>query len=225
MKEQTIRFGIRDGSQRAATWKIWSPITKADIYLSCRELKGFLKASLHESGSWHFGYTEEGFKKHFEQEESNQKSRHIEIWPRPKQIAAGVILAFRIVTPFSAVTTPIEVNSNKVSWIPNCQEELATEIDIIITSFDPGENNWPGKRSMGTNCIGTFKLYNGDVVWIIYWTIPMPDLSSLNNKTFRSFKGQGKAQLVSSNLRVIVFGDEMDGLRTLIDCVVNYDTN
>ena len=86
--------------RRAATWKLWTPQLKSDIYLSCRELRGTIKTNMHQSGSCHIGYTKETNSKFLETEEAVYKNQYIEKWPRPKPIADGVTLAFRIVTPF-----------------------------------------------------------------------------------------------------------------------------
>ena len=222
MKENYIRFGITDSNkQRAATWKLWTPKLKTDIYLSCRELRGAIKTSMHQSGSWHFGYTKETGSKYFETEEAFYKNQYIEKWPRPKTIGEGVTLAFRIVTPFSAVTTPIEKNEQDIIWIPNCSEGLATEIDIIITQNYEGSDNWPGEKNMGTKIIGSYKLDNGETVWVVYWYIPMPNFSSISGNTFQFFKGRNKSELKSNNLKAIIFADENDGSRTLFDCAVD----
>ena len=223
MKRQEIKFGITADNRRAATWKLVTPKSKSDIYLICRELGGAIKVSMHQTGSWHIGYTKEEGRKYFETEESFNQHKHIEIWPRPKQIAEGVILAFRIVTPFSSVTTRIEKNIKKIIWVPNCSEGLATEIDIIITPNYEGLDNWPGKKSMGTKIIGSYQLDNGETVWVVYWYIPMPNLSSMNGNAFQYFKGQNKSELTSNNLKAIIFADENDGSRTLFDCAVDYN--
>src|SRR4051812_36013150 len=99
MREHSLRFAVTDNNgRRGATWKIWTPKHKADIYLVCRELKGAIKTSLHESGSWHSGYTDDALGKYFEDEKILEQKKYIDIWPRPKEIAEGVTLAFRIVT-------------------------------------------------------------------------------------------------------------------------------
>lgn len=221
MKRQEIKFGITDDSRRAATWKLVTPKSKSDIYLSCRELRGAIKASMHQSGSWHLGYTKETGSKYFETEESFYENQYIEKWPRPKPISKGITLAFRIVTPFSAVITPVEKNQKKIIWISNCQEGQATEIDIIITSKYEGLDNWPGEKGMGTKIIGSYNLDNGETVWVVYWYIPMPNLSSISGNTFQFFKGRNKSELKSNKLKAIIFADENDGARTLFDCAVD----
>ena len=63
MPQRAIRFAVREGDCRSATWKLWteSGVGKSDLYLVCRSLGGSLKTSLHESGRWHVAYSKETF--------------------------------------------------------------------------------------------------------------------------------------------------------------------
>jgi len=180
MTEKAIRFGITDGQgHRAASWKLWTPSTTSDVYLACRELGGTLKASLHESGNWHVAYSQTTFDADVLGIVPSQKDRFMDKWSRPKPIAPGVTLAFRIVTPYSAVMTPLYNPGKNISWIPNCSAPRATEIDLILVSPTTPATGWPGKNKMGTQLIGSYHLSSGDSVWAVYWTIDMPDLSSI----------------------------------------------
>jgi hypothetical protein len=67
MGEQALRFGIHDGAgHRASTWKLWTKTGtgKSEIYIACRELRGTLKASLHESRQWHIAFSQTTFEEH-----------------------------------------------------------------------------------------------------------------------------------------------------------------
>jgi hypothetical protein len=59
-EDQVIRFavGLLDGA-RSATWRLWVPRGKSDVYLSRRLVGRNYKVSLHESGEWHVGLTGE----------------------------------------------------------------------------------------------------------------------------------------------------------------------
>ncbi len=86
MPEQSIRFGISDGSgNRSATWKCWSSVGvgKNDIYLACRALGGVLKTSLHQSGRWHIAYSNCFFEDKIDDSQKKEKDRFLEKWPRP----------------------------------------------------------------------------------------------------------------------------------------------
>ncbi len=221
MPEQAIRFGISDrAGYRAATLKLWTPSNQSDIYLVCRELRGELKSSLHKSGNWHVAYSQTTFEADVQGAIPSQEDRFIEKWPRPKPIAPGVTLAFRIVTPYSAVTSVIKELDKKVVWIPNCPPPHATEIDIIFVAPTTPITGWPGKSNMGTKLVGSYELTNGESVWVVYWVVNMPDLSPTSKGTNTFYKGRGEEDLKSSDLRAIVFGNELDGSRVIYDCTV-----
>ena len=223
MSDKELRFGIHNerNGLSAATWKLWTPKSKHDIYLTCRQLGGDIKLSFHESGSWHFGFSKEGFDKLFDTEKSLGKSRHMDIWEKPIPILDGVTLALRIVTPFSAVTTPIQTIDKRIVHIPNCSEGFATEIDILITSSTEDLDSWPGKNKMGTKLVGSYSIGRTEQVWVVYWEIPLPNLSSPNSSSVQFFKGKNKSDLLEShNLKAVAFADAEDGSKILIDCAV-----
>src|SRR5688572_7046290 len=110
MGQRALRFGIREGDRRAATWKLWTETSggNSEVYLACRALGGPLKASLHQSGNWHIAYSQRTFEQRVQGTNPKFIDRFIEKWPRPPEMVPGVTLAFRIVTPWSAVKSTIE---------------------------------------------------------------------------------------------------------------------
>lgn len=226
MAECSIRFGITDGKgHRASTWKLWAPIgvKKSDVYLTCRALGGKLKASLHQSGKWRIAYTPETFRQEVEGTTAKNRDRVIEKWPRPKPIAKGVTLAYRIITPSSAVTSAIGKTRGDIIWIANAPIPKATEIDIIITAPNTLATGWPGKRLMGTSLIGSLKLENGETVWVVHREIDMPDLAPTTKGSVHFFKGKGPQDLESDNLRALGFSYVKDGSRVIYDFAVQKD--
>lgn len=224
MVQKSIRFGICDkNGNRAATWKLWTETSsgKSDVYLVCRKLGGAIKVSLHESGFWHLAYTEKTYEKQVKGTINKLKDRYIEKWQRPPEIAPGVTLSFRIVTPYSATTIPFgERNHKNVVWIPNAPEAQATEIIILFTQPTISVTGWPGKRASGTSLIGSIPLENGEIVWAVYQVVDMPDLSMVSNGVGRFYKGKSKEDLNSDFLRAHVFGKIHDDSRIIYDCAV-----
>ncbi len=228
MTQRALRFGIHDGAgRRAATWKLWTEAAggKSEVYLACRSLGGTLKASLHESGKWHIAYSRDAFEEHVKGAIPKFEDRYIEKWPRPSEFAPGITLAFRIVTPWSAVTHIIEdTNSKRVTWLPNAPERKATEIDILMTKPTIPVTGWPGKRSMGTSLIGSIPLESGETVWAVYWVVDMPVSTGLGKGTGRFLKGRSEKDLDSEGLRALVLGTAPDGSRVIYDCAVERRT-
>jgi len=218
MKEASIRFGIIDvRGRRASTWKCWTHTGtgKSDVYLACRSLVDTPKASLHQSEEWHIAYSKEFFVDNPEVFAGRHDGRFIDKW-RPNEIAPGLILAFRIITPYSAVNIPIATLNDDVVWIPVPPVGGAIEIDIFITSPQTFVSSWPGKNSMNTSLVDSILLDSGKTIWVVYRAIDCPVFGNIKG-TARYFKGRSKDDLKGEGLRIIAFKREQDGSRTILD--------
>lgn len=225
MAQKSLRFGMQDGEgRRAATWKLWTEAGSgnSEVYLACRALGGTLKSSMHQSGSWHTAYSPKAFENDVKGTVLKSQDRFLEKWPRPIEIAPGVTLAFRIVTPWSAVTHSIEAgNYKKVQWLKNAPNGKALEIDVLISKPTTLITDWPGKRSMGTSLIGSILLENGETLWAVYWVVDMPNFENWQKEVNMTFyKGRSKEDLKEEGLRMLVFGSEPDGSRVMYDFAV-----
>ena len=79
------RLQLTDGADRLSTvWKVVSAKHTADLYVVPRMFGGAFKISLHESGSWRAGLTNES-PAHLWRGES----RHWEVWERGPESAPG----------------------------------------------------------------------------------------------------------------------------------------
>lgn len=222
MAEQSFRFGVFDGAgHRAATWKCWSPAAKEDIYLSCRELHGALKISLHESGAWHVAYDAKFFDCGVRPDDKTEKGRFIDKWPVPKPIAPGLVLAFRIITPWNSVSTPCDAVP-VVFHVPKPTEGKAIEFDLFIIEPTTRVLGWPGKNKMNTSLVGSYTLPSGRSVWVVYWEIPMPQLPTQSGKA-KFFEGKSFEDLKGDGLKLLAFGDEPDGSKVIYDCKVSFE--
>lgn len=191
-----------------------------DLYLACRALGGHLKTSLHASGQWHTAYTPEAFEAHVKDVLPEGSSRFLERWPRPAQFAPGIVLAFRIVTPALAVTSPISPSDPEIQWLPNAPDGKATEIDILLVAASTTVSGWPGKRSMGTSLVGSLQLGRGETAWVVYWAIDLPQKPRLPRGSGKFYKGRSLTDLENANLRALAFGTEPDGSRVIYDLAV-----
>jgi hypothetical protein len=232
MGEQALRFGVHDAAgHRAATWKLWTKlgVGKSDVYLTCRELRGTIKTSLHESGQWQVAFPQRTFEEDVEGAIPSLTDRFLERWQRPSEFEPGHTLALRIVTPWGGITTPVEEHSFKgVTWLPSAPESMATEIDIFVTKPTAHVPGWPGRLSMGASRIGSFALENGETVWAVYWFADSPDFSNLPQVPPQFFKGKSVKNLTDSkegDLRVFLNGTAADGSRVICDCAVQITPN
>ena len=217
MPEQAIRFCVSDGKGlRSASWKCWTPTGKEDVYLTCRELNGAIKASLHQSGSWHSAYDSTFFDNAVRHEDRTNAGRFVDRWHTPTPLAPGVLLAFRIVTPWGSVFTS-QPDMPGVFSAPKPAKGCAIEFDLFIIEPTTYVSDWPGKNSMKTELVGSYTLPSGRSVWVIYWEIPMPKLPRLRGAP-KYFQGSGPSDLTGDGLRALLFGDEPDGSKVIYDC-------
>lgn len=225
MPEKSIRFGVRSAlGHRAATWKLWTPgEPKRDVYLGCRELKGELKASFHESGNWHIAFSPRFYEHRFEEDSNRPASRFTDRWSRPCDIAQGITLAFRIVVPWFSATVDDEEGKD-ILWVPSAVEGYAIEFAILITSSGCTGTDWPGKNSMNSKFVGSISLFSGETIWVVYTTTPIRIPEQMQGKG-RLFKGVDSSALESSGLRAIIFGDNPDGSRVMYDVPVTVQHN
>lgn len=220
MSEVAIRFGVGDGtSRRAATWKCWAHRGggKNDVYLTCRDLPGSLKASLHASGNWHIGFDQRFLDANAVREE--WPTRFTEKWTRPSDSSPGFTLACRIVTPSVTVNVTIDPSDCVgVVWIPPPRDGHAVETVVAITAAQTPINGWPG-TTMGATLVGTFALDNGDTVWVVTHEITLAGAEGAFPANARFFHGKTNADVKGPGLRMIALGKEPDGSRVLFELV------
>jgi hypothetical protein len=228
MPEKAIRFGVSDGlGKRAATWKCWTQTGsgKHDFYLTCRSVGGALKASLHQSGSWHIAFLRKFVKENVEKPLDSQFDPYIARWPRPGETAPGLTLAFRIVVPWSSVTVPIHDSlPASMIWIRQPPVGKAVEIAILIAGKTTCSVDWPGRDSMKTELVGSLALDNGDILWIVHHVVDVPNFGSFSGRRTLFKQGAGIPP-ADPDLRVILFGQSQDGSAFMVDAVFDGSAN
>ncbi len=214
--EKSIRFCIAglDKNIRAASWKLWSPPNKNDIYLAGRELKGAAKISLHQSGSWHLAYDAEFYDQKVPDDAATDNGRFIHTWNRPVDFAPEITLALRIVTPWTAIGSELKPSS-KIHYVNPPDEGEAVEIAVFITSQGIIDDHWFEGNSLKSKLIGSYLLPNCSTVWVVHHNIECPDFSELPTN-IRMFKDVKKSD-IPRNLRAMAFGDHNDGSKIIYD--------
>ena len=190
--------------QRVCTWRVCA-------------LKGEPKASFHPSGQWHIGWTKKFHETRFD-EATRPPTRFPDEWPRPREIAPGFTLAFRIVVPWSSVTIPHEEKQEEeVIWIPGVEKPQGVEIDVVITSRPSSVSHWPGKTSMNTQPIGVIPLANGERAWLVYHVIDIKSFPVPPTGTARFFRESDREKLANAqSVRALLFAEEQDGSRAML---------
>jgi hypothetical protein len=144
-----LRFQIVDTGDRASeAWRIWTTATTADVYIGARSIANDIKVSLHQSGIWQHGFSEDGAKKAGVDAKDRLFQRwkaHADLipgWQRPVQIifAADQLQAGGTTQPETVrkVSAPARHNAAIVElWMespgehPPLRVDDAAQIDMI----------------------------------------------------------------------------------------------
>lgn len=226
MAQKSIRFGVgNSGELHGATWKLWTETSggNSEIYLACRALGGELKVSLHQSGKWHVAFNQKTYDEKVKDAVPSLNSRFVDSWEKPHEISDGMIMAVRIITPESAVSSSVKVKKpNTIKWVPTPPSEKAVEISILITKTHLVVPDWPGKESPGTELLGSFTLNNGSTVWVVFHLIDCSDFTKFGNGTGHFFKGKSKDDLnETDDYKGLVFGEDKIGTKVIYDVAVD----
>jgi len=162
---KTLRFALGTPErENFSIWRFW--INKNDIYLAVRSIAGYIKTSLHETGSCQTSFTKE-----YAEEDDNiipeSSSRHIKQW-HEYQINTDLSKLFSIVIPHRNLKR-LDVKIKKpIYWIDPLIGFNNTQFTVLKSRYFLGENNWIGKRAMNTKLLNFCKLENSQYVYVVY---------------------------------------------------------
>ena len=88
-------------------WKFFT--TKSGIYLVCRDNFKEVKVSLHTSGTWRMGFTEQAVADRPDLVSAITGDRVWDKWEEPTEIKPGVVVAFRMAFPTSELALDPQV--------------------------------------------------------------------------------------------------------------------
>lgn len=225
MAKKEIRFSVSNQKGlTSATWVCVSPKGKDDIYLACRELKGAIKVSLHESGRWRVAWDKEFLDKDAPQGSPLLTNRIISNWKEPEELCPGVILAFRILVPDCAIIVPKRIEQKPIFWIPAPPKGWAIEISMFLTYPEAKLTAWPGAGSMKTALVGKIELKNMKKVWVVYREIKLPPIKILNGGKARLFGKSEVEGLKTNGLRAILIAADEYGSRCFLESIIKKES-
>lgn len=193
MSDKWMRFGVSDGQLAwAATWKLWATRCgeTAEVNLASRFLGGRLTAVRGPSGDWRVAFVPSD--RPAGVDSVGQERLALECVERhdPPRIAAGCVLAFRILTPAESVTLPHMAGRFRyISWIPAAQPAKAVETTVLITESQYGAPGWRARDLYGRALLGSLMMDPARRVSVFYRTVDaaieadVPDARSLIHVT------------------------------------------
>jgi hypothetical protein len=99
-RDTPIRFCV--GPAEGVTshsWRIWTE-KKSELYMACRDSFKDIKISLHASGRWRMGFTEEAIRGNPRLIEGG-RNRAWDVWDKPAPLLPGLVVAFSFYFPQS----------------------------------------------------------------------------------------------------------------------------
>ena len=95
-----VRFAVAPPNRITSnSWRCWAG-KKGDVYIACCDNFKECKVSLHASGRWHMGFTEEALKKR-PNLLNEKRNRAWEVWDKPPPQLPDVVIAYRLFFPRS----------------------------------------------------------------------------------------------------------------------------
>ncbi len=181
-------------------------------------MKGEFKVSLHKSGNFKAGFTEEYERKHLKPHGAWQQSRHLEEWHVVRPVSQPV-LACRFLFPESELRHVTERQSveSSVSWLPAPPIEHTVCVQIVLAPAHSDFNS----ESPRSNILKTWALANSETIWIGIITEATPQSVKDDITEFRKMESRkldGRSSWKSHpEARLLVFGPNEGGWTSIID--------
>lgn len=217
-----IRVGAGDPALgRSSVWVIHGPKHTGDIYVGNRDIMGFQKVSLHESGDWRFAWTAERAGLVL----PVGSDRVLDRWPAPTQFGAGWSIAFRVIIPEEDTHTIAAVKGHHksrrdIQWLPRPEPGKCVVLHIIVAEPDQGEVLL--KHGLP---IGAFFSVTADgrqqvcllIASYVEQTEEQHELQRSIRDVLISRAETDHPGMITQTTRISVFGNQDDGTRLFLD--------
>ena len=187
-----IAVGDRKGP-RSATFRIWSPKGKSDVYAAVRDIAGKIKISLHESGECNAGLTNQFGTQEAGAVAAIGGSRHQSQWTRLTHTGGIIVTPLQFFIPASELrewrkTTP----DKKTIWIAPPTLTQSIIISCIFSGQCFANGDWPGRQN-GTRIITSKLLPNGEKFWLLWQDCPTSEME-------QTMLRKAKARMATTNM-------------------------
>lgn len=238
---RTFRFavGTVDGV-RSSEWRIWST-RHGDVYVGYRDSLETLKVSLHNSGAWRLAHISEGdtlgpggmlewtppAPGDYDDAiaSGSLEDRAIVKWRKPDELLRGLTSAFQIEVPSSELRRHPNMRAGRrsVRWLSDPGRGQMTCVRLFITEMGE-EDDWPGKRAMGTNLLKRIPIGPGLDAEVVTWSQRVPPTMQRQIRTDKRIVLNHHAKVIQElrasgavSARGHIFQRLSDGTRCLID--------
>lgn len=172
-----MRFVVVDTGGRACPpWRVWVNSGQSDVYFAHRELAGEMKGSLHASGSWQYGLTEQRAKTGKPIPGWTGDSRHMKVWKRPPELFPGLTRAVSIFVPTSELQVlPETTDRSRCIEIPAAPAGQGVEVTLFFAKpLAHVGGRWPGEHDANTKLLAEWDLPSGEHFFVVHREVEVP---------------------------------------------------
>ena len=183
LRSSPIRFAVmRKDSLSSNAWRVWVE-PAGDAYVACRDHMKEMKASLHQSGTQHIGFTSESGI------EMAKGSRFWNQWTEPQYFdGPQVIPTLNLLFPDWALTLTEEMrqanpglwNTNRL-FVEAAEGPLATVISFVVTNEDL-EMRFNAAGPTPSFPLGILPVRSGKKLWIVAHHVAEGNMKDLAGK-------------------------------------------
>lgn len=172
LRDHVVRFAVGDpGGVTSNAWRVWTT-RQGDIYLACRDSLKETKVSLHVSGRWRFGFTEEAAIARPDLLAPGA-DRAMEVWDKPPEFSPGIVQAYKLYFPLAALYVKPEARIGKkwngVIYVEEGNLEACTVMAVYITTTSR-PFSFSNIRSF---CLGMWTLPDGTFAQVVAQAEPV----------------------------------------------------
>lgn len=138
LRRSPVRFAVGSPNGTTSnTWRVWT--NGDDVYLACRDNFKETKVSLHASGRWRMGYTNEALARNANLVGAGQ-DRAWEVWDEPPATVPNVVVAFHLYFLGSELAVRPEQRKHKdwasVLHVEGPSSGSMVTVTLFVTSGD-----------------------------------------------------------------------------------------
>lgn len=173
-----VRFAVGDPNGLTSnSWRVWTT-RNHDIYVKCRDNFREVKVSLHETGRWRMGFTEEASASSPNLLQADQ-DRAWEVWDRPAEHLPDTVIAFKLVFPSRELAVTPEHRKGKV-WRNVVFIEAAPSGKVtVVTLFISRSNVAPRHESEPSFALASLKIDDAQNAHLVAHSDPQGNLAEI----------------------------------------------
>ncbi|MDB5609169.1 MAG: hypothetical protein JWP25_6069 [Bradyrhizobium sp.] len=164
-KNAPVRFAVGNPDGLTShSWRVWSE-KRSELYLSCRDAFKDTKVSLHASGKWRMGYTQEAVRSNPKLVEGD-RNRAWELWEKPPPVMPNVVVAFSIYFLASEFILTKELRPAK-AWAKVRYVDASAAGFVTVVSLCIADTEMIIEHAEASVELGQFDLSDGKLVYLI----------------------------------------------------------